>query len=275
MNGERISQQSCEQEMARIRAQSPGLPAESVRERAHDELIGGALIRQNALNSGIGVTGSEIQAEYDRLVESFGGEADFYRRNGLSRRQEKRVRQDLRDRIRTEKLISQITEDIAPPTSDQVDAYYREHEAAMVKPASVHASHIVRPVDPKDPQATFREMLTVRRQLLEGADFAVVADSESSCEDSGGDLGTFSPGKMIEEFDVVIFSMNTGEVSPVFRTQFGYHVAKIWEAEPERTMTRGEAEEEIRRILHQRARDICVQDWIAEKRKLAVVEQKD
>jgi parvulin-like peptidyl-prolyl isomerase len=80
---------------------------------------------------------------------------------------------------------------------------------------------------------------------------------------------------MVEEFDIVVFSMTSGEISPVFRTQFGYHVVQVWDSRPERKMTREEAEQTIREILQRRNRDRLLLDWIAEKRKVAVIEATD
>jgi parvulin-like peptidyl-prolyl isomerase len=185
------------------------------------------------------------------------------------------VRQDLRDQIRSEKFTQELAAEAAQPEPEEVEAYYREHGAEMIHPASVHASHIVKPVDPKNPQKTYHEMLRVRMELLDGADFTEVAAKDSSCEDPTGDLGTFSPGKMVEDFDTVVFSMTAGEISPIFRTEFGYHIVQVWDAHPERPMTREEAEGEITQILLQQRRDAIVADWISQKRNVAVIETRD
>lgn len=71
---------------------------------------------------------------------------------------------------------------------------------------------------------------SLRAALVAGADFAELAKKESDDTGSGangGDLGAFRHGQMVPQFDSAAFSLKTGEISPVIRTQFGYHVLKV------------------------------------------------
>jgi len=70
----------------------------------------------------------------------------------------------------------------------------------------------------------------LRKQIVAGADFAEVAKKESDDVGSGargGDLGTFGHGQMVPEFEKPVFEGKVGEISPVTRTQFGYHIIKV------------------------------------------------
>lgn len=62
-----------------------------------------------------------------------------------------------------------------------------------------------------------------------GEEFAALAREFSECPSGaeGGDLGEFSPGMMVKEFDQVVFSAETGCVHGPVRTQFGYHLIEI------------------------------------------------
>ena len=68
-------------------------------------------------------------------------------------------------------------------------------------------------------------------ELKGGADFAALAKEHSSCPSSreGGNLGTFSPGQMVAEFNTACFEGNVGEVQGPIKTQFGYHVVEVTE----------------------------------------------
>ncbi len=272
LNGERISAQACEQEVARVMREAPQLDRQQAEARARESLVARGLLRQNAFNAGIGVTAEEVDAEYGRLVAGYGGETQFYTQMGLSRKpHEKRIKRELQDRIRVDKFVADLTHDVEPPTEESVEEYSHAHSAEMVHPQRVRASHIVKRPDP-DPAAAYREMVAVRAKLLEGADFAQVAREHSGCDDAGGDLGFFSPGRMVDEFDVPVFSMKPGEISPVLLTAFGYHVVKVWESEPERPMTHEEALQEARNRLLIHAREERLAAWIAGKREHAVVD---
>jgi len=62
-----------------------------------------------------------------------------------------------------------------------------------------------------------------------GEDFAAIAREYSECPsgEQGGDLGEFSPGMMVQEFDTIVFSADLGKVHGPVRTQFGYHLIEI------------------------------------------------
>jgi peptidyl-prolyl cis-trans isomerase C len=69
----------------------------------------------------------------------------------------------------------------------------------------------------------------LKQQIEAGADLAVVAKEYSSCPSGqrGGELGEFSPGQMVREFDEVVFSGELNTVHGPVKTQFGYHLIEI------------------------------------------------
>lgn len=69
----------------------------------------------------------------------------------------------------------------------------------------------------------------LKTQIVEGGDFAEIAKEHSSCPSGkeGGALGTFGPGRMVKEFDDVVFSAPVGEVQGPVKTQFGYHLIEV------------------------------------------------
>ena len=69
----------------------------------------------------------------------------------------------------------------------------------------------------------------LKTQIEGGADFAALAKQHSQCPSgkSGGALGEFGPGRMVPEFDKVVFSAPVGEVQGPVRTQFGWHLLEV------------------------------------------------
>jgi peptidyl-prolyl cis-trans isomerase C len=90
-----------------------------------------------------------------------------------------------------------------------------------IKMAQANARHIL--VSTEDQCNDLKTLIT------DGADFAAIAAEHSSCPSGkqGGDLGSFTPGQMVKEFDTVVFNDTIGEVHGPVKTQFGYHLIEI------------------------------------------------
>lgn len=70
----------------------------------------------------------------------------------------------------------------------------------------------------------------LRAKLVAGGDFAAIAKAESNDTGSGaqgGDLGSFGHNQMVPEFETAAFAAKPGEITPVVKTQFGYHIIKV------------------------------------------------
>ena len=87
-------------------------------------------------------------------------------------------------------------------------------------PSQVHCAHIL--------VKSESEAKAVLERLKKGGKFSAVARAVSRCPagKKGGDLGTFTRGKMVKEFESAAFALGKGEVSGVVKTQFGYHIIK-------------------------------------------------
>lgn len=77
--------------------------------------------------------------------------------------------------------------------------------------------------------ATETECLKLKAEIESGKDFAQVAKAHSQCPSGkrGGELGEFSRGQMVPEFDQVVFTQEVGKVHGPVKTQFGYHLVEV------------------------------------------------
>ena len=78
---------------------------------------------------------------------------------------------------------------------------------------------------------TEEQCLDLKSRIESGTDFGEIAKAHSQCPSgkSGGDLGSFSPGQMVPEFDSAVFKGEVGKTLGPVRTQFGYHLIEIIE----------------------------------------------
>jgi peptidyl-prolyl cis-trans isomerase SurA len=109
----------------------------------------------------------------------------------------------------------------------------------------VNASHILIRVEPNaspaDTLAAYERMAELVETVRSGTPFGEVARRHSEdpsaqapegTPGSAGQLGYFSAGRMVTEFEDMAFQTPVGQLSPIFRTQFGYHVLKVSDRRP-------------------------------------------
>jgi parvulin-like peptidyl-prolyl isomerase len=116
----------------------------------------------------------------------------------------------------------------------------------------VHAAHIL--VDTKDLADQ------IYADLQAGADFKQTAREQSndtSTAENAGDLGWFTRGQMVKPFEDAAFGLQPGQLSPPVQTQFGWHIIKVYEHDPDRAMT----DQQL-----QQYRDAIVTRWVDEQR---------
>ena len=84
----------------------------------------------------------------------------------------------------------------------------------------IHCAHIL--------VKTEREAASIIERLKKGESFANIAQDVSLCPSKkrGGDLGAFSRGQMVKEFESAAFILQKGQISPIVKTKFGYHIIK-------------------------------------------------
>ena len=139
----------------------------------------------------------------------------------------------------------------------------------------MEAAHILKTFhcEHEAPEA-FEEMRNIRKELLNGADFAELADKHSDSDESGGHLGQFTRGNMAPEFEAITFSMNSGEISPIFQTAYGYHIVKVIDHSEAKEQSREEAADRIKEHLVIEKKNERIENWVEAAEKDAEISIK-
>jgi peptidyl-prolyl cis-trans isomerase D len=144
-----------------------------------------------------------------------------------------------------------ITDEKPVISDEELESYYRKNFNRYSIPEQRSARHILIKTTEGDSEDVLSEKWELAAQVLElaksGEDFGELATqySEGPTGPKGGDLGSFTRGRMVKPFEDAAFSLNEGEISDIVETQFGFHIIKLEKIEPAYIKTLEEAKGEI------------------------------
>lgn len=148
-----------------------------------------------------------------------------FKNNGMNVHAIKISRQSLAPMVSVSE--QEIKDYVAKPENQKtLEAAYTENYAKYNQAEEVKARHIL--IKGEDAKAL--EKIKAIRSKATPANFATLAGKESedpTGKTNGGDLGWFSAGRMVPEFEAVAFKMNKGTISEPIKTQFGYHIILV------------------------------------------------
>jgi len=182
-----------------------------------------------------------------------------------------------RDRLITEKLYRQIAEERSEVTEERIKQAYEERKDQYMQKERIRVSQILILVPPNagpekegEAKAKAEEVLQLARK---GDDFTELAkgNSEGPTASRGGDLGYFSRGRMVPEFEEAAFSLNPGDISDVVKTKFGYHIIKMIDRQQEEQLSLDAVRDRIVRQLESQQRREIRQTLAKDLRKDAQV----
>ncbi|EOD01595.1 peptidylprolyl isomerase [Caldisalinibacter kiritimatiensis] len=181
-----------------------------------------------------------------RLLQELINQELFYLdaiENGLDEEEQfkKELEQTTRNLLKQyaiRKLLNQVKVD-----EQEVIDYYEQNKERFKTPETVKASHILVKDENKVDE--------ILNELNNGLSFEEAAEKYSSCpsKTNGGDLGYFSRGKMVPEFENAAFNMEKGEVKGPVKTQFGYHIIKLTDKKEADIRSFDEVKGQINQIL--------------------------
>jgi peptidyl-prolyl cis-trans isomerase D len=138
-----------------------------------------------------------------------------------------------------------------------VERFYTSNLEQYTTPEQVRASHILLKTEGKDELEVKARAEEILKQVKAGGDFAELARKHSEDEASakkGGDLDYFGRGRMVPEFDQVVFSMTPGQTSDLVKSQFGYHIIKLVDKKPSITRPLADVRQQIsEQLAYERA----------------------
>lgn len=198
------------------------------------------LLKQQADIDSVMVDDKQVDDQLDRRmrtqIQRAGGQdklEEFLNRSVLQYKDE--LRPDIKDQLQAEKMRGTITEKVSV-TPSEVQKYFDTYKKDSLPdiPAEYEVGEIL--IQPEltktEKQRFFDKLDAIRLRVKSGEDFGFLAKTYSEDPGSaaeGGDLGFFDRTQMAKEFTAYSFKLKPGEISPVFETEFGFHVLQVIE----------------------------------------------
>jgi peptidyl-prolyl cis-trans isomerase C len=193
----------------------------------------------------------------------------FGKDNGFDQSQEflaqiEKAKKDILTQTIINKILSEVT-----ITDEEALKYYEANKEAFMEPETISAKHIL-----LDSEEKLNE---IRAEIVSGKkSFEESAAEHSTCPSSeqGGNLGSFSKGMMVPEFEEAAFALPVGEVSEPVKTQFGYHLIKVDAKNPSNVKSFDEVKNQVVQQLIQERQERKYLDFVQELTAKYGVERK-
>lgn len=200
-----------------------GEPNNEAKKRAVEQLIDGYLLLNSAKKSNVEISDDDIEHEMVELKLRFKSEDDF---NNMLTNNKIKI-ETIKEKIKNNLIITKYvninfsTEKDIP--IEKLREMYKENLNSFKTQEMVKASHILI-------KGTDEESLLKAKELYKKIktkdDFDKIAAECSDCPSNCqcGDLGYFTKGKMVKDFEEVAFDLKLNEFSKPVKTKFGYHI---------------------------------------------------
>jgi parvulin-like peptidyl-prolyl isomerase len=279
IEGERIEDELIQQEVERLRPhyeqvfadKDPDQREAQLLEWSRENVIERVLLKQHVSQNAEPVPSDQINAAFEQLTEQAGGLEQLKKQ--FSADSEEQIKEQLELDMKIERTISQLCVDIDKPGKDAISDFYEQNKEQLTKPEEIRVAHIVKHIDGRVDDATAYDAIKkAHEELSAGGLFEEVALKYSDCPDNGGDLGYITRGRMVEEFEDVVFNLGQNQVSDIFQTRFGYHIAKVYDRKSQEIPQLKEVEEQIVNELKRKMADEAVDRFVDDLKSTAKIE---
>lgn len=202
-------------------------------------LINKLMLHQAEIDS-IEVTDEEITRELDsrikQMIRMYGSQEVMEK---MMKKSVSEIKTIYRDLIKENIMIAQIDQKLTGTiniTPQEVVDFYQSipQDSLPVIEQEYRFAQIVKlpEISDEEKEAVKSRLNDYRERILKGSKFSTLAtlysDDPASAK-QGGELGFFSRGDMVAEFENAAFSLQEGEISPIIETQYGFHIIQLIE----------------------------------------------
>ncbi len=280
VNGEKIEDSTIQREFERLRPhyeqafkdQDPRQQKAQLLDWSRENVIEMVLIKQDAKKYGDPILEAEVESALAGIKKQYDDPKQFYK--DFDAEDDEKIKEAIEMQMRVERRLEDVYKDIPEPSQEAISQYYDQNKEQFKSPEQIRVGHIVKHISWQADEAAAQNVIRkAQDELKNGAVFETLAEKYSDCPENGGDLGYITGGQMVEEFDDVVFNLDVGRTSDIFRTRFGFHIAKVYDRKPPVLPDLKEVKDQIINALKEQAKSKAIDDFIDKLKSKAKIEE--
>lgn len=252
---------------------------QDARNKILSQLIEDKLVRQEAAKLNIEVTDQEVEERLLEFKKQFPPDRDFDEMLRAQNLDLKTIKDKIRDQVTIQKLhYVQIQRNTAVSPLEEKE-FYDRHPEQFVEKEKIKLWAIT---IPKSQEAALKGTMdegakkkaeSILRELKKGKDFSELAmqESKDAHAKEGGLIGYVARGDMIGKIDDILFQLKENEISSLVETERSYHIFKVGDKQPGKTLSFEEARERIHEMLYREKSNARFEEWMEELKKKAYI----
>ncbi len=225
-------------------------PNSDVKKRAIEQLIDGYLLLQQAKQYNIEISVDEVDQRLLEFTMDYDSEEEFQEYLSSHNINLNKLREKIKNEFYIRNYVKTNFSPAVKIPNSKLEEVYLENKEAFVTQKMVKASHIL--IKGTDEESLLK-VKKIRAMINSPEDFIREAESCSDCPSSCqcGDLGYFTLGKMVKNFEDIAFSLQINEISQPVKTQFGYHIIMVTDHKKSKTASFEEVKGALKKRLQQ------------------------
>ena len=247
----------------------------AVRQSVIQRMVEEELLVQKSRQMGIVVSPEEIETEVAAARARFKDEETFQQELARRYLDETRYRRKLLRQRAVDRVIERLVMPSIAISEDEIRRFYDANPSRYQIPEKVRLSHIMIRLapgeNPEDQTPARLKIEMIKDRLDQGEDFSQLASqyTDEPLREQGGDLGYIQRGQLLPEMEAVAFDLDVGATSPILTTARGFHLIRVTDRTPKKTISLEDARPDIHRSLLQVKRESAVRALIDRLRKQA------
>jgi parvulin-like peptidyl-prolyl isomerase len=280
INGEKVEDSVIRKEVERLRPDyekafvdmEPKERETQLLDWSKENVIERTLLKQEIKNTDSAIPKDHIETILARLKKEYENPQELY--EDFDAEDDGKLKEVIELMLKTEQRFSELYKDLPQPTQAEIEKFYEENKEQFRSSDGVRAAHIVKYVNWRNDEAAAHNAIRQALDEIEkGTPFEVVIDKYTDDPNSGNISYYFTKGEDVEEFEDVIFNLGVGKVSDIFRTRYGFHIAKVYERKPGTIASLKEVKKQIVEKLTDELRQMAVNEFIDQLKNKAKIEE--